>query len=183
MIFLVGSSGMVNFLQAAEDQGYTPDYLDLEWASHMSDVAAGAYNQNQWDGVEALSATRLGELPDLSPDAEACIANYEAFSGTTIDRNPPEKTGELSNILIACDLANVLLEGIRGATADGGELTQEAFIEAIQGIQDSPGRWIDSISFSADDHTAPATVREVTWDTACPCWIATSDWMPISDFL
>ena len=68
VVFFVGSSGIVNFLQAAVDQSYKPGYLDLDWASHMNDVAAGAYNQDEWAGVEALSATRLGEAPDLSPD-------------------------------------------------------------------------------------------------------------------
>ena len=183
VVFFVGSSGIVNFLQAANDQGYTPGYLDLDWASHMNDVAAGAYNQDQWAGVEALSATRLGEAPDLSPSAETCIANYEAFSGKTIDRNPPEKSGEFSNILIACELGNILIEGIKGATADGGELTKDSFIAAVEAIQDLPGQgWINTISFGADDHTAPADVREVTWDTNCPCWTASSDWMPIKDF-
>lgn len=184
VIFLVGSSGIVNFMQAADEQGFTPSYLDLDWASHMNDVAAGAYNQDQWAGTEALSATRLGEAPDLSPSAENCIANYEAFSGKTIDRNPPEKSGEISNILIACELANILVEGIRSATANGGELTQDSFVDALQSIQDLPGQgWINTISFSADDHTAAADVREVTWDTSCPCWKASSDWMPISDFM
>ena len=108
------------------------------------------------------------------PDAEACIANYESFSGKTIDRNPPEKSGEFSNILIACELGNILLEGIRGATADGGELTQDSFIAAVEAIQDCPGQAGSTRSASvADDHTAPADVREVTWDTACPCWRAT----------
>jgi hypothetical protein len=183
VIFFVGSSGVVNFLEAADGQGYTPDYLDLDWASHMNDVAAGAYNQDQWAGVEALSATRLGEAPELSESAEACIANYEEFSGKTIDRNPPEKSGEFSNILIACELGNILIEGLKGATADGGELTKESFIAAVEAIQDLPGQgWINTVSFSADDHTAPADVREVTWDTECPCWTATSDWMPIAEF-
>ena len=183
VIFFVGSSGVVNFLEAANGQGYTPDYLDLDWASHMNDVAAGAYNQDQWAGVEALSATRLGEAPELSESAEACIANYEEFSGKTIDRNPPEKSGEFSNILIACELGNILIEGLKGATADGGELTKESFIAAVEAIQDLPGQgWINTVSFSADDHTAPADVREVTWDTECPCWTATSDWMPIAEF-
>ncbi len=100
-----------------------------------------------------------------------------------IDREPPEKSGEISNILISCELGNILIEGIRGATADGGELTKESFIAAVESITDLPGQgWINTISFSADDHTAPADVREVTWDTACPCWKASSDWMPISDF-
>ena len=162
VVFLVGSSSIVNFLQAADDQGYKPGYLDLEWSSHMSDVAAGAYNTNQWGGVEGLSTTSIGDMPDLDEEAEACISNYEAFAGVEIDRQPPEKTGEFSNILVVCDLATVLLEGIRGATADGGELTQESFIAAVEALQDVPASWVDSISFSADDHTAPATAREVT---------------------
>jgi hypothetical protein len=149
----------------------------------MNDVAAGAYNQDQWAGVEALSATRLGEAPDLSPEAEACIANYEAFSGTTIDRNPPEKSGEFSNILISCELGNILIEGLKGATADGGELTKDSFVAAVEAISGVTGQgWINTISFGADDHTAPADVREVTWDTECGCWKASSDWMPIADF-
>jgi ABC-type branched-subunit amino acid transport system substrate-binding protein len=183
VIFFVGSSGMVNFLQAAADQSYTPKYLDLDGASHMNDVAAGAYNQDQWAGTEALSATRLGEAPDLDPAAEACIANYEAYSGKTIDRNPPEKSGEFSNILISCELGNILIAGLKGATANGGELTKDSFIAAVEAIQDLPGQgWINTISFSADDHTAAADVREVTWNTDCPCWKSSSDWMPISDF-
>jgi ABC-type branched-subunit amino acid transport system substrate-binding protein len=183
VVFLVGSSSITNFAQAAEDQGYKPGYLDLEWASHMSDVAAGSYNPNQWGGVEGLSTTSIGDLPELDEEAENCISNYETFAGVTIDRQPPEKSGEFSNILVVCDLATVLLEGLRGATADGGELTQDSFIAAVEALQDVPASWVDSISFSADDHTAPATAREVTYDAACPCWTATSDWMPIADFM
>jgi len=182
-IFFIGSSGVINFLKAATDQKYKPGYLDLDWASHMNDVAAGGYDQTQWAGVEALSATRLGELPNLSPNAEACIANYEKYSGKTIDRNPPEKSGELSNILIACELGNILIEGLKGATANGGELTKDSFVKAVEAINGLEGQgWINTISFSATDHTAAADVREVTWNTDCPCWKASSDWMPISNF-
>lgn len=183
VVFMVGSTSITNFAQAAAEQGYTPEYLDFEWASHMSDVAAGAYNVEQWAGVEAISATSIGDLPELEPEAETCISNYESFSGTQIDRNPPEMTGEFSNILVVCDLATVLLEGLRGATADGGELTQDSFIAAVQAIDGVPGAWIDTITFGPDDPTAPATVREVTYDGACPCWRASSEWMDINEFL
>jgi ABC-type branched-subunit amino acid transport system substrate-binding protein len=182
VVFLVGSSSIVNFLQAADDQGYKPGYVDFEWASHMSDVAAGAYNANQWGGVPALSATTIGDLPDLDTEAEECIANYETFSGTTIDRTPPEKSGEFSNILLVCDLATILLEGLKAATATG-ELTAESLIAGLESLQDVPASWIDTISFSADKHTAPATVREVSYDAACPCWKGTGDWLPVADFL
>ncbi|MGE0141543.1 MAG: ABC transporter substrate-binding protein [Ilumatobacteraceae bacterium] len=183
VVFLVGSSSMVNFIQAAEDQGYQPGYIDFEWSSHMSDVASGAFNPAQWGGTKAISATTIGDMPDLSPEADKCISDYESFSGTTIDRNPPEKSGEFSNILVVCDLANILLEGLKGATDGGAELTAESFIAAVEGINGLPGAWVDSISFSADDHTAPATVREVTYDVDCPCWRGAGDWTDINDYL
>jgi hypothetical protein len=183
VVFLVGSSSMVNFIQAANDQGYKPGYVDFEWSSHMSDVASGAYNPDQWGGTRAISATTIGDMPDLSEQAETCISNYESFSGTTIDRQPPEKTGEFSNILLVCDLANILLEGLKGATAGGGELTADSFIAAVEGIDGLPGSWVNSISFSADDHTAPATVREVSFDTGCSCWRAAGDWTDITTYL
>ena len=47
----------------------------------------------------------------------------------------------------------------------------------------SLGSWIDTISFGPDDPTAPATVREVTYDGDCPCWRASSEWMDINEFL
>ena len=79
---------------AANDQGYTPGYIDFDWASHLSDVAAAAYAQDQYVDVPALASVRLGDLPGLSQDAEDCLANYESFSGKTIERTPPEKSGE-----------------------------------------------------------------------------------------
>ena len=85
--------------------------------------------------------------------------------------------------MISCELGNILIAGLKGATANGGELTKDSFIAAVEAIQDLPGQgWINTISFSADDHTAAADVREVTWNTDCPCWKSSSDWMPISDF-
>ena len=36
VIPVVGSSSIINFTSAANDQGYTPGYIDFDWASHLS---------------------------------------------------------------------------------------------------------------------------------------------------
>jgi ABC-type branched-subunit amino acid transport system substrate-binding protein len=184
VVFLVGSSSMVNFMAAAAEQGYAPEYIDTDWASHLSDVAAGAYDQEQWAGTKALASVTAGDLATgLNEAAESCLSNYEEFSGVTIERTAPEKSGEFTNILITCDLASVFLEGLRLATADGGELTQDSFIAGVEQIQDLRGAYWDTLSFAPDDHTGAATAREIEWDTACPCWTPTGEWGPLSDYL
>jgi hypothetical protein len=183
VIFLVGSSSMVNFLQAANDQGYKPGYIDGDWASHMSDVAAGAYNKDQWSGVKALSNSTNGDLKKgLGDAAKSCLENYNQFAGADVDDTAPEKSGEITNIFITCDLASVLLEGIKNATADGAELTQDSFIKGVEAIQDLKGAMYDTISYSADDHTGASTARQVAWDSDCPCWVPDGDWKPIADY-
>jgi ABC-type branched-subunit amino acid transport system substrate-binding protein len=184
VIFFVGSSSMVNFMQAAQDQGYNPGYLDTGWAEHLSDVAAGAYAPEQWVGTRALSPTTSGDLvTGLNEAAESCLSNYEEFAGVTIDRTAPEKSGEFTNILITCDLASVFYQGLVNATTDGAELTQDSFIAGVEAITELHGGWYDTLSFSAEDHTGAATVRPIVWDSECPCWTPDGDWVPISTYL
>jgi hypothetical protein len=119
----------------------------------------------------------------LNEAAESCLSNYEEFSGATIGRTAPETSGEFTNILITCDLAAVFLEGLRAATADGAELTPESFIAGVEQIQGLAGAYWDTLSYSAEDHTGAATVREIEWDAECPCWTPVGDWMPSSDVM
>jgi hypothetical protein len=184
VIFFVGSSSMVNFMQAAQDQNYHPGYLDTGWAEHLSDVAAGAYAPEQWAGTRALSSTTAGDLvTGLNEAAESCISTYEEFAGVTIDRTAPEKSGEFTNILITCDLASVFYQGLVNATTDGAELTQDSFIAGVEAISELRGAWWDTLSFSADDHTGAATVREIVWDGECPCWTPEGEWTPAATYL
>ena len=117
VIPIVGSSSIINFTAAAAEQGYNPAYIDTDWASHLADVATAAYAPGQYTDVPALASVRAGDLSvGLSPEAEECLADYEAFSGKTIPRTAPEQSGEYTNILITCDLANLMVEALRIAT-------------------------------------------------------------------
>ena len=154
VIPIVGSSSIINFTGAAAEQGYNPAYIDTDWASHLSDVATAAYAPGQYTDVPALASVRAGDLSvGLSPEAEDCIANYEEFSGKTIGRTAPEQSGEYTNVLITCDLANLMVEALRIATEAGGEVTQESYQAAIEQITDFHGAYWDTITYSPDDHS------------------------------
>jgi hypothetical protein len=183
VIFFVGSSSIINFLSAAGKQSYTPKYVDFDWASHLSDVAAGAYDQTEWANTPALASIRAGDLSaGLSDQATKCLDDYDAFSGKQTERTTPEKSGEFSNILITCDLANLLLEGIKNATANGAELTQDSLVSGLESVTDFHGAYWDTIGYSATDHEGAKTGRPIAWDTGCKCYKPTGDWAPLASF-
>ncbi len=94
VVFLVGSSSMVNFLQAAADQNFTPTYLDFDWASHLSDVAAGAYNQDESADTRALATVSAGDLKaGLSDAAESCLSNLRGVLGPDDRTHGPRAVG------------------------------------------------------------------------------------------
>jgi Periplasmic binding protein len=180
VIPIVGSSSIINFTSAAAEQGYTPGYIDMDWASHLSDVATAAYAPGQYADVPALASVRAGDLSvGLNEEAEQCLSDFEAFSGKSIERTSPEQSGEFTNILITCDLANLMVEALRIATADGAELTQESYRAAIEQIDGFSGAYWDSIGYSADDHSGADTGREVRWNPDCPCWEPEGEFAPL----
>jgi hypothetical protein len=180
VIPIVGSSSIINFTAAAAEQGYNPGYIDTDWASHLADVATAAYAPGQYTDVPALASVRAGDLSvGLTPEAEECLANYEDFSGKTIPRTTPEQSGEYTNILITCDLANLLVAALEIATESGEEVTQESLQAAIEQITDFHGAYWDTISYSPDDHSGAKTGRQVRWNPDCPCWEPDGEWAPL----
>jgi hypothetical protein len=180
VIPVVGSSSIINFTGAAAEQGYTPAYIDMDWASHLSDVATAAYAPGQYADVPALASVRAGDLSaGLGEEAEQCLSDFEAFSGKTIERTSPETSGEFTNILITCDLAYLMVEALNIATEGGEELTQESYRAAIEQIDGYSGAYWDSIGYSADDHSGADTGREVRWNPDCPCWEPEGEFEPL----
>ncbi|MEQ1873734.1 MAG: ABC transporter substrate-binding protein [Ilumatobacteraceae bacterium] len=174
---LVGGSSAANMYNFAEGQGYRPLYLDMDYSEHTTDVAAKTNPDEQYDGVRAMSVSRVGERAGGidNPGAEACIANYERYAAVDIPREGIE-SGEYSSILRTCDLFAVLLTGLTGAADD---LTRENFVTALEN-----GGTVELVgsgngSFSADDHSFIDEFRTIQWDAACPCWKAISDFAPL----
>ena len=173
-VLLVGTSSVSNFMHFAESQGYRPAYRSMEWASQIGDVASGSLNQEQYDGTVAMTVSRVGEIAagfPLPAQTEACISNYERFSGIDIVRSSPE-TAEWAQILYTCDLMAVLLAGLQGA---GDELTRESLVEALEGLEDLPlAAWGD-LTFGPDNHAGVQQFRTIEWSTECLCWTARTE--------
>ena len=173
-VLLVGTSSVLNFMSFAESQNYRPAYRSMEWASQIGDVASGSLPQEQYDGTLAMTVSRVGEIAaGIPPSAEtqACISNYERFSGQDIARTSPE-TAEWAQILYTCDLMSVLLAGLQGAGAD---LTRESLVSGLEGLKGFPlAAWGD-LTFGPGDHAGAQQFRTIEWSADCLCWTARTD--------
>ena len=178
-VLLVGTSSVTNFMHFAESQNYRPAYRSMEWASHIGDVAAGSLPQEQYDGTLAMTVSRVGEIAagmPLNAETEACVSNYERFSGTDIARSSPE-TAEWAQILYTCDLMSVLLAGLRGA---GDDLTRESLVASLESLEGfGLAAWGD-LAFGPGDHAGVQQFRTVEWSSGCLCWTARTDMVDFS---
>lgn len=178
-VLLVGTSSVSNFMHFAESQNYRPAYRSMEWASHIGDVASGSLPQEQYDGTLAMTVSRVGEIAagiPLNAEAEACVSNYERFSGTDIARSSPE-TAEWAQILYTCDLMSVLLAGLQGA---GDDLTRESLVASLESLEGFPlAAWGD-LTFGPGDHAGVQQFRTVEWSADCLCWTARTDMVDFS---
>ena len=171
VLLLVGGSSVTNFMTFAARQGYTPDYLDLEFAGHIGDVFSSSLDPEQYDGTTAMAISRTGGIAaghDLSETAQQCIDDFQSFSGEDLPIESPE-SGELVHVLQTCDLLNVLHAGLEGA---GDDLTKESFVAALEEIQGMElAAWGD-LGFAEGDHSGVDVFRTVQWTADCVCWEA-----------
>lgn len=178
-VLLVGTSSVSNFMHFAESQNYRPAYRSMEWASHIGDVASGSLPQEQYDGTLAMTVSRVGEIAaglPVNAEAEACVSNYERFSGIDIARSSPE-TAEWAQILYTCDLMSVLLAGLQGA---GDDLTRESLVASLESLQGFPlAAWGD-LTFGPGNHAGVQQFRTVEWSADCLCWTARTDMVDFS---
>ena len=171
VLLLVGGSSVTNFMTFAGRQGYSPDYLDLEFAGHIGDVFSSSLDPEQYDGTTAMAISRTGGIAaghELSEVQQTCIDDFEAFSGQDLAVESPE-SGELVHVLQTCDITSVLLAGLEGA---GEELTAESFVAALEEIQDMELAAWGNLGFGPDDHSGVDVFRTIAWSADCVCWEA-----------
>ena len=178
-VLLVGTSSVLNFTAFAESQNYRPAYRSMEWASQIGDVSSGSLPQEQYYGTLAMTVSRVGAVAadfPLSAETEACITNYERFSGQDIARSSPE-TAEWAQILYTCDLMSVVLTGLQGA---GDDLSRESLVSALEGLKGLRlAAWGD-LTYGPGDHAGTQQFRTIEWSADCLCWTARSDMVDFS---
>ena len=175
---LVGGSSLAGVLGFAESQGFRPTYLSTDYGEQTADVQAKSLPAEQYDGAMAVTMKRAGEIAAgmVNEEAEACLTNYERYSGTDIERRAPE-SGEFASILRTCDLLSLVLAGLHGAAAD---LTRENFVAALETSGDFTPAGVGPGSFGPGDHSLVDHYRAIRWDAGCPCWVAVSDFTPMA---
>ena len=175
LMLFVGGSSVINILSAAAGQGYTPKVIDLDVSEHTTDVLAGILPPDIYGGTNAMTGSREGDLgrdKKLGTEGESCMSNYETFSGKSIPRTSPEPSGEFTNILITCDVANLMLEAIKNA---GATVDANSVIKGFESISDMPMASTGNVTFTATDHWGVHEYRTIQFSEDCHCWVAQDD--------
>jgi hypothetical protein len=159
------------FLQQAEAQRYTPDYLESDYEFGTSDTNTARYPPAQFDGTFAVTGRRAGEVAaGMAMDAEqnACIANYEQHAGRRMEK----ETAEWSYVLMSCDLAKILKHALNEA---GPNLTNDSFIAGMRTIRNMQLMRYLPASFTSTKHHGTEVYRPLVWEAGCRCWKAAGD--------
>ena len=140
---------------------------------------------DQYEGSGALTGRRDGEGAAGAKEddkQEACLKNYERFSGRTIQRHTANKSDpvEYRQILLTCDEAEILIESIKAA---GPTLTKASWIQAMEtSFNNWNSRDYPHVTWSAAQHDGVQQQRTLIAHTSCNCWQAYGDlgpwWVP-----
>jgi hypothetical protein len=170
------------FLQAANAQAYRPAFIDSDYLYGSSDVTTSTYPAGEWNGTYAITVTHRGEPAagiGLNPAQEACLQNYERYSGTKVARptSAGHESAVFAYILTACDEGNLLLDAIRGA---GRDLTAASLVASLEKVHDRPLLRYSAITFSPTRHDGVDTGRTLLWKSQCTCYVAQGDFAPLT---
>ena len=169
-------AGKGGFLQQADAQGYKPKYIDSDYQFGTSDTAASGYSPDQWDGVQGMTARRVGEFNSgRQPDAsqEACLANYERYAGTKLQRTDNSET---AYVLTTCDEAEVLMHALQ---AVGRDIDHARFVAGLETINAMPLRRVPRVTYTRTKHHGSDQQRTVVWRRSCACWHAQGNFGPL----
>jgi hypothetical protein len=156
----------LTWVQAAEGQGWTPQYL----TSDLGGLAADGLVRNapaSFDGAIGVTYAAGGRNADGSivryrPQDEACRTLYNS---RTTSKHFAE--GEESPLLTICALMDILAPALHGA---GPNLTRAGLVNAVQQLTQL------QLPLLIDGHFGPgrtdyaSSVRPVRWAYRCKCY-------------
>lgn len=164
------------FVQAADGQGWYPNYYTTDWQAGSNDNYAAAMPAS-FDGALSISSTRLYEVrvgkPEPAIDAH-CRQIWEEQTGKKVERG----TIAYASTVEICNMVRLFEAGALGA---GSNLTRTGLSMAIQGLRRfvladfgdgafRPGK------FDAIDHMG--TLR---WYGDCKCFKPVEALRPVHD--
>ena len=169
------------FQQQAAGQAYKPQYTDSDWDGGTSDALTSTYPADQFEGSLAPSEWKRGEPAagyPLSAAEEACVTNYERYSGHKVARPGPSghESAEWAFVVVACDEAKVLLQALQTA---GRNLTPATFVAALESIRKMQLIRFSDVTFGPGKHAGADLLRTLKWSRGCTCWRAAGPFQPL----
>lgn len=179
VIPIVGSTATTIGLSHAVDQNYFPEIAAVGDGTLMSDLVGKQMPDEIFAGVRGLAPTRVGELGSgvENPAMEACVSNFEDFTGDVVPRSGPE-AGRVINILQTCDALEILRAGLAGLD---DEMSHESFVAGIENAGEFEFVSTGNGSFSATDHAGGGALREVFWNAEEDLWQPVGDLIEIDE--
>ena len=153
------------FVQAADNQGYRPQYSVSDWGSMSNDTS----NQNMpdaYDGTIVVTETTVGEEKvgiGESQIQRECRDVYERRTGQSSGKKGENLYGVTQGY---CQMARLLEAGLGQA---GRQLTRASFLEGMQRIGPFPMTSWFSGSFAPGKLDAADASRVARWYADCAC--------------
>lgn len=176
VLLVTGALNQVQFVLAADQQGYRPEYYATDWGS-TSD--AGSENMPPgFDGSLWISSTTASDwnadLPERAAGAH-CREVYEAATGDRLNHDTTANRLKADFTILFCDLANIFGAAARAA---GPNLTREAFSSGLQGLGAFDLATFGPGSFTSGKVEYSDQVRTHVWRADCRCWMPAGDFGP-----
>ena len=177
--------GFTSVVSAGAEVGFKPQYFATSVGNAEADIlaqrmegAGDAYG----GALIVTTAPREWTLPDpVEPDfGQECNERYAEETGSPVAPWGDPQDSTWGAITTICSLAEITQDALE---ATGEDLTQERFIDAMEGLSDFQVNNVGNTgSFGPDKHWAGDFVNVLVYDLDCFCWVAeTGDAIPIED--
>jgi ABC-type branched-subunit amino acid transport system substrate-binding protein len=162
------------FVQAADNQGYRPEYTTSDWQNMSNDT--GVQNMPpSFDGSLAITTVRTGEWRVGAPEAPndaPCREEYEARIGQELRPRDQESSNRYGLMTKVCAITWIFE---KGAQATGPNLTRRSFADATARLGQFTVPDLTLSSFAPDKFDAADAVRTLRWKGDCRCWHPADD--------
>jgi ABC-type branched-subunit amino acid transport system substrate-binding protein len=167
-----------NFTQAAQAQGYKPQYIDADYGYGGDDTTQSNNEPNNYDGALATAGWRWGERGSNLPRDDLqmkCKNDYKAYSGIDNGRDDYQTAAE-AVLWQSCDVARLLMTGLQAA---GPTLTADSMVKGLETIKNQRMAYFGNVTFAPGKHHGVDQQRTIQYNGGCKCWKVVTDFAPL----
>ena len=203
VIPLVPANALFPYLGAETDQAFLPKLLLSDYESSI-EIALGLIPvpyEKALDGQEGVTTFTLGGIDDNRPQSQggydaglrACYATWKAHNAPPAPPDSPYLE-EQGPVAAWCQVIQLFAKAADGAAAT---LNRRTFVQSMAKIQNFPGTYTPTLSYSPTKYYGPVDYRVVKVHTNNPptsaciqpkftstpqqtCWVVVQNWKPLT---